>query len=122
MRRGRRIASGRQYAAARQHPDTCTDSRADANTFTGADTQSNACACAHSDTYPYAYAYAYAYANTHAYAHTNADTYAAPASRQPDHFADRSKSVRDYVCVDADNLFGRQPSARRQRDGGSRRH
>ena len=118
MRRGRRIASGRQYAAARQHPDTCTDSRADANTFTGADTQSNACACAHSDTYTYAYAYA----NTHAYAHTNADTYAAPASRQPDHFADRSKSVRDYVCVDADNLFGRQPSARRQRDGGSRRH
>jgi len=114
VRRGRRIASGRQYAAARQHPDTCTDSRADANTFTGADTQSNA--CAHSDTY------AYAYANTHAYAHTNADTYAAPASRQPDHFADRSKSVRDYVCVDADNLFGRQPSARRQRDGGSRRH
>lgn len=100
MRRGRRIASGRQYAAARQHPGTCTDS----NTFTGTDAQSNACACAHSDTY--------------AHSDTNAD----PASRQPDHFADRSKSVRDYVCVDADNLFGRQPSARRQRDGGSRRH
>ena len=100
MRRGRRIASGRQYAAARQHPGTCTNSRADANTFTGTDAQSNACA------------------NTYAHA----DTYAEPASRQPDHFADRSKSVRDYVCVDADNLFGRQPSARRQRDGGSRRH
>ena len=96
MRRGRRIASGRQYAAARQHPDTCTDS----NTFTGTDAQSNACA------------------NTYAHA----DTYADPASCQPDHFADRSKSVRNYVCVDADNLFGRQPSARRQRDGGSRRH
>lgn len=104
MRRGRRIASGRQYAAALQHPGTCTDSRTDSNTFTGTDAQSNACACAHSDTY--------------AHSDTNAD----PASRQPDHFADRSKSVRDYVCVDADNLFGRQPSARRQRDGGSRRH
>lgn len=106
MRRGRRIASGRQYAAARQHPGTCTDS----NTFTGTDAQSNACANT--------YAHADTYADTYAHSDTNAD----PASRQPDHFADRSKSVRDYVCVDADNLFGRQPSARRQRDGGSRRH
>ena len=104
MRRGRRIASGRQYAAAGQHPGTCTDS----NTFTGTDAQSNACANI------------YAHSDTDTYAH--ADTYAEPASRQPDHFADRSKSVRDYVCVDTDNLFGRQPSARRQRDGGSRRH
>lgn len=104
MRRGRRIASGRQYAAARQHPGTCTDSRTDSNTFTGTDAQSNACA------------------NTYAHADTYADTYAEPAFRQPDHFADRSKSVPYYVCVDADNLFGRQPSARRQRDGGSRRH
>ena len=112
MRRGRRIASGRQYAAARQHPGTCTDSNtftgtdAQSNTFTGTDAQSNACANT------------YAHADTYAHSDTNAD----PASRQPDHFADRSKSVRDYVCVDADNLFGRQPSARRQRDGGSRRH